>query len=199
MPKRPITTLTVGLVILANTCAQNRPASSVVIRKHMALKFALIQPLSSATAKVHDEIPLRLARPLIVQGTVVLPEGWMVQGRIRKVTRARKGRDGEIEWTVSRIPLRDSAAVKAKILFVNQNPDAIVDDRYERKPGEGCPDVCGKDAAGLLLMTIVALPVLLPMIIFQRDHADYSVGSEYFLPAGSTVAVVVTRDHRVHF
>jgi hypothetical protein len=197
MHKR-LAAMTIGLIILADACAQTRPPSSVVIPRHTALKFTLIQPLDSATARVNDEILLRLARPLVVNGTVVLPEGWVAYGRITKVERARKGRDGEIAWTLNRIALPDSTALKAKVLFVDQNPDAIVEDSYKPKASKACPDVCGKDAAGLLLMTIVALPVLLPMAILERDHGNYSVGSEYFLPPGSTVAVVLAKNHRIH-
>lgn len=199
MVKRLGAILIIGLVILADTYPQTRTPYSVTLRKYTALKFTLVQPLSSATAKVNDEVPLRLARPLVVNGTVVLPEGWMAYGRVTKVKRARKGREGEVEWTLSRIALRDSTTLKVKVLFEDQNPDAIVEDSYKRQASKECPDICGKDAAGLLLMTIVALPVLLPMVIFERAHGNYSMGSEYFLPAGSTVAVVIAKDHRTHF
>lgn len=202
MLKRLGAILTIGLVILADTYAQTRTPSSVTLLKYTALKFTLVQPLSSATAKVNDEVPLRLARPLVVNGTVVLPEGWMAYGRVTRVKRARKGRDGEVKWTLSKIALPDSTALKVKVLFENQNPDAVVEDSYKPQPQatKGCPDLCGKeDVASFLLLTIVALPVLLPMMIFERGQGIDYMGSEFFLPPGSTVAVVIAKDHRTHF
>lgn len=200
MFERAIAVLTIGLVISANVGAQQASVSTqtIRIRKHTALKFALVQPLDSAAAKVGDDVPLRLIRPLVVKGVTLLPAGILAHGRVTKVKRAKKCGDGQIEWELRRISFADTTTAKTKILFVRENPDFPVDDSYNRNP-EGDADLNTKDALGLGLMTVVTLPYWLISMLFERDRGDCAFGTEYFLPADSTIVVVVARDHHARY
>lgn len=77
MVERAVALATIGLVISADVRAQqvSAPTQTVCIRKHAALKFALVQPLDSATAKVGDDVPMRLVRPLVVNGLLCSKPG----------------------------------------------------------------------------------------------------------------------------
>ena len=199
MLKRIVALLAVGLMVSADADAQKVSASSQTVRKHTALKFVLLQPLSSATAKVGDDVPLRLARPLVASGATLLPVGEIAYGQVTKVKPAKKCRDGQLEWEFSRISFADSTTAKTKLLFVSARPDFPVDDSYSHRPSAGSPDLNTKDALGLFVMTLVVLPFLLLSMLFEHDRGDCSFGGEYFLPANSTVVVVITRDHRVRY
>ena len=41
---------------------------TVLVRKNTALKFVPLEALDPASARVGDDLPLRLARPLVVDG-----------------------------------------------------------------------------------------------------------------------------------
>lgn len=55
------------------------------MRKNTALKFALLELLYPVSAKVSDDVPLRLARPLVVDGVTLLPAGGVFHARVTKV------------------------------------------------------------------------------------------------------------------
>ena len=132
-----------------------------------------------------------------MDGVSLLPAGELAHGQITKVKRATKCRDGKIEWELRHISFADSTAAKTKVLFVTRDPDFPVEDSYSRNPSAGDPDLTTKDALGLLLMTVAALPYLLVSMLLEKDRGDCAFGTEYFLLANSTVVVVVTKDHRV--
>lgn len=128
----------------------------------------------------------------------MLQAGEIVHGRITKVKRAKKCGDGQIEWELRHISFADSTKAKTRVLFVSKNPDFAAEDSYSGNPC-GEPDLNTKDALGLGLMTVVALPYLLISMLLERDRGDCAFGTEYFLPVDSTVVVVVARDHRVRY
>ena len=72
--------LAVALALPGDAGAQQASTSPhmVLVRKNTALKFALLEPLDPVSAKVSDDVPLRLARPLVVDGVTLLPAGWYV-------------------------------------------------------------------------------------------------------------------------
>jgi hypothetical protein len=45
-----------------------------LVRKNTALKLASLKPPDPVPAKVSDDVPLRLASPLVVDGVTLLPE-----------------------------------------------------------------------------------------------------------------------------
>jgi len=199
MFERAIALLTIGLAMSGDVGAQQASVSPQIvrIRKHTALKFTLVQPLDSAAAKVGDDVPIRLVRPLVVNGVSLLPAGELAHGRVTKVKRAKKCQDGQIEWELNHISFADSTTAKSKVLFVTPKRDFPVEDSYSRNPGAGDQDLNTKDALGLGLMTVVALPYLLISMLLERDSGGCAFGTEYFIPTNSTVVVAVTKDHRV--
>jgi len=70
--------LSVALALSGDAGAQQASTSPhmVLVRKNTALRFALLEPLDPVP--VSDDAPLRLARPLVVDGVTLLPAGWCV-------------------------------------------------------------------------------------------------------------------------
>jgi len=83
---RSASLLAIGLVVSADVGAQQASASTqiVSIRKHTALKFALVQPLDSAAAKIRDDVPIRLDRPSSWMELVCSPPVNWLTARSRK-------------------------------------------------------------------------------------------------------------------
>ena len=99
------------------------------MRKGTGLKLALLQPLDSATAKAGDDVPLRLSRPLVVNGVTLLGEGDVLHGKVTRVKRSGpRCRDGEVDWKLDRIPFSDGTTARSNVHFTTATPDATVDD-----------------------------------------------------------------------
>jgi hypothetical protein len=210
MFKRLIAILACGLTLLPCIAqAQTAPSGKVVVYKGVVLQLTNVQPIDSSAAKVGDQVPLKLARPLVVNGVTVLPEGELVYGKVTKVKHARKDcRDGAVKWKVDSITFPDSTQARAHILFAKQGPDVPVPDvepGSDRRTGAG--DILEGMASGMegVMWFIVLAPLLilfLPSILDQQaeDKAKAcggKMGHEYLLPENSTVAVAISRDHAV--
>jgi hypothetical protein len=197
MLKRIVTLVAISISASTPGLGQQGPAlnRSVMISRHTALRFALLQPLDSGTAKVGDDVPLRLTRPLVVDGVTVLPAGAFAHGRITRVKRPRMCYEGELDWKLKRITFPDSTTAKTAVAFVDSKPDAQVPSSF-RLSHQG-DDISTRDALSLLAVTAVVWPYLLADEALHHDEKGCSLGPEYYLPANSTVAVVLTRSHRV--
>src|ERR1700732_3259916 len=95
-----------ALPVFAQISAQCAPASgdgakTIHLRSNTGLKLALMRPLSSATARVGDDVELRLERPVVIEGVTLLPAGSIIHG---KVTEAKPAgphcRPGKLKWGI---------------------------------------------------------------------------------------------------
>src|ERR1041385_2958444 len=108
MFKQVLAVLTIGLTILCNAQAQKGPEHTVVVSRGTVLKLSTVQPLDSATARPGDDVPLRLSRPLVVNGVTLLREGEVLHGRVTHVRRAgAKCHYGEVGWKIDRVSFGD--------------------------------------------------------------------------------------------
>jgi hypothetical protein len=189
--------------------AQAATPGKVVVYKGVVLRLTNVQPLDSSTAKEGDQVPLRLARPLVVDGITVLPEGELVYGKVTRVKHAGKDcRDGAVKWKVESITFPDSTQAKAHILFAKEGQNVPVPDV---EPGKDTRRDAGdilNGAAGVMegvMWFIVLAPLLIIFLpsILDNNAADKAkacggkTGHEYLLPENSTVAVAISRDHAV--
>jgi hypothetical protein len=87
-----------GLPFLAPGQALPSQTQRVKIAHDTFLTFETVQKLDSGTAKVGDDVPLRLACPLVIggpiNGTTVLPVGTEVHGKVAQVTHAGRNKTG---------------------------------------------------------------------------------------------------------
>ena len=210
MFRRMIAFLACGLTVLPCVAqTQAAPSGKVVVYKGAVLRLTNVQPLDSSTANVGDKVPLKLARPLLVNGVTVLPEGELVYGRVTRVKHAGKDcRDGAVKWKVDSISFPDSTQAKAHIMFAKQGQDVPVPDvepGSDRRRGSGeIIDGMAGAMEGVVWFIVLAplLIIFLPSILDNQaaekaKACGGKMGHEYQLQENSTVAVAISRDHAV--
>lgn len=212
---RKILVITLSLSLLASQAAAQQAGTQapsgtkprkLKLHRHTGLKFNLVQPLSSATAKPGDEVPLKLANPLVIDGVTILQAGEVVNAKVVKVKRARSScKNGNVEWKLDHLAMPDSTLVKASIDFAAPSPDAKVPDRFS--PWKDALGVDNWWEAILLvpeyaLIAIVYAPLLalapIGLLALAGNGCDVA-GNEFQLPAGSTVGVEIRENLTVHY
>ena len=185
-----------GIGVLGALVANAQPASGqqVIVKRGTVLAVTMLQPLSSKTARRGDDVPLRLSRPLVVNGVTLLREGEILHGKVTQVDRAGpKNRDGQVRWKLERLRFADKRT--AELRFVGPWRDGPPPERIS----------LGNDRAvfGRFVVREIAGPFYVSGFVvptFQPTPApdQRRAGTEYLLPANSTILVVVMDDHQVH-
>jgi hypothetical protein len=183
--------LAVALALPGDAGAQQASTSPhmVLVRKNTALKFALLEPLDPVSAKVSDDVPLRLARPLVVDGVTLLPAGGGFHARVTKVKQPTKCKGGDVELELSRVAFADSTTARTKVFFISPLEDAEVAENYSSH-------FSASNIPGALVISLVMLPLDLLSYAFGHDYCPDQV----VIPrSAKTVAVIFTKDHRVRY
>jgi hypothetical protein len=202
MRRQVLALLAIGLVVSSDALAQQLPAQQAVVRKGTGLKLALLQPLDSATATAGDDVPLRLSRPLVVNGVTLLREGEVLHGKVTRVKRSGpRCRNGEVKWKLDRIPFSDGTTARSSVHSTTPAPDAEVADQLDTGVN---PYVWlfVVPIAGPFVVALVAIasPVLLFNALFPDVFTSCTMpGKEFQMPANATVGVVIMKDHHVSY
>ena len=88
------------------------------------MSVRLEQPLSSRTARVEDRFEATVARPVYVDGRIVVPDGSRVQGTVTEAQHAqRPARGGRLNLSFDRLLLDDGTTVDldARLVQVKEN------------------------------------------------------------------------------
>ena len=110
-----------------------RTSGSLVLPESTEVNVRLEQPLSSRTARVEDRFDATVARPVYVDGRIVIPDGSRVQGTVTVVERAqRPARGGRLNLSFDRLLLDDGSWM----LFRKSGTEPVV-----RLYGEAANDV----------------------------------------------------------
>jgi hypothetical protein len=215
MFKQFIAVLAIALVLASEAAAQQSgpaPAApskgTVKVRRRTGLKLQLLQPLDSETAKVGDDVPLRLARPLIVNNITILEAGELVHGKVVHVSKAGpKCHEGNVAVELKAITFHDGSTAKAQIWNINASPDVNVPPRlFKEAEGEGALPPINEwyeviPAVPIYIFYFVCISpflALIPLAILSGSSCD-TPGKEFHLPANATVAVMISKDHRVSY
>lgn len=190
MFRRVLAFLAIAAVLVSQAAGQQAPPFSgkAKVERGTTLSFIILEALDSTTANVGDDVPLRLARPLVVDGVVLLPAGEVVHGKVTKVYHAGpKGLNGAVEWKLKRIRFADGSTAKVTAGYL---------DEFTKWQTFELIAIYGVIFAPLI-------PFYLLNLAFG-GHANQAPqnlahGKKFLLPANSTVAVTVTQDHRVRF
>jgi hypothetical protein len=200
MFKQVLAVVGIGLLGSSIALAQTASAQQVIVPQGKALAVTTLQPLSSTTARPGDDVPLRLSRPLVVNGVTLLRKGEVLHGRVTYAQRAGpKCRYGTVRWKMDRIGFADHSSARARIY--SNLP-------WTRRPvPDQLPLGSDKTFADRLLVSVIAAPIIAlalvvesPRLLMHDSRNDgCGAGKEYLLPANSTIAVVITKDHHVRF
>lgn len=203
MFRQVLALLAIGLVVSSDALAQQAPAHRAIVRKGAGLKLAMLQPLDSATAQAGDDVPLRLSRPLVVNGVTLLGEGEVLHGKVIRVKRSGpRCRNGEVNWKLDRIPFSDGTTARSSVRFTTPTPDANVGDQLDT--GEVSPFfwlfVVPLAGPFVVAFMIVASPVMLFNAMSPGSLNGCTMpGKEFQMPANATVGVVILREHHVSY
>lgn len=89
--------LSVALTVISSTAQPNTPAGVCSLPESTPLQIELVDAVSSAKATIGDEFRVKLAKPAIVDGRVVLPADTPGIGQvIHAMKKKNGGRAGEL-------------------------------------------------------------------------------------------------------
>jgi hypothetical protein len=199
MFRKALALVAIGLVVSSDASAQQAAAQQTIVRKGAGLKMALLQPLDSRTAKEGDDVPLRLSRPLVVNGVTLLREGEILYGKVTRVKHAGpRCHNGEVKFKLNQVPFADGTTARSKVRFITPDPDTKVADQMDST--ELGPAFWFFAAPFYLAIVVIASPVLLINALSPGTYNSCTIpGKEYQLPANATVAVVIMKDHHVSY
>jgi hypothetical protein len=101
-----------------------RSGSRLVLPEGTEMTVRLEQALSSRTARVEDRFDATVARPIYVEGRVVVPDGSRVQGTVTIAERAqRPARGGKLNLSFDRLFLDDGTTVDLSARLVQVRED----------------------------------------------------------------------------
>ncbi len=198
MLKQVLAILGTGMALVASPCVAQDPPQLIVSRG-TALAVTTTQPLSSATARPGDDVPLRLFRPLVVNGVTLLREGEVLHGKVTRVQRAGpKCHYGQVRWNLDHLDFADKSRARSRV-YTDMPWVRPMPDRLPLGPEQ---NVGQRIVVPVLAAPLIGLALLVesPRFFMHDSRNDgCGDGKEYFLPAKSILAVVITRDHHVRF
>lgn len=212
---RKLLVITLSLSLLASQAVAQRSGQQapggtkprkLKVHRHTGLKFNLVQPLSSATAKPGDDVPLKLADPLVVDGVTVLQAGEVVNAKVVKVKKAGPNckTNGEVQWQLDHLTMPDGTLVRTSIKLAAADPGMKVPDKFspwKKAFGDTWWEaILSVPAYALIIIGYAVVLPLAPIILLAYAASSCPApGIEFQLPAGSTVGVEITENHTVHY
>ena len=171
-------------------------AGTVTVPQGTYLRFATVNALDPATANVGDDVPLRLLRPLIVEGVILVPAGTVFHGTVTQVTQPGKHCvQGEVKWKLERIEFADGSTAPTRITYKSRRAN----DRYEPRTS---PPLSAGEKTGLAVRDIAGAPVFTfafaevgtKWLVTRpfKHNACSRYTQDHALPACATVLVQIT-------
>jgi hypothetical protein len=98
--------------------------SRLTLPEGTEVSVRLEQPLSSRSARVEDRFEATVARPVYVDGRIVIPDGGRVQGTVTEAQRAqRPARGGRLALSFDRLLLDDGSTIDIRARLVQVRED----------------------------------------------------------------------------
>jgi len=180
--------------------AQTAPAKPryVTVEKNQLIEMALVDSVSSATAREGDEITFQLTEPLTASGETVLSAGFALTGRITKAEKAGPNcKAGKLEWKIEDPKSADGTTIRLRPAFANRESDS--GKLVEPEP----PLTFGEKAKIVALAPIIAVgfilfaPIALAFMATDREPKCFVQGCEDSYKAGFLAHAAVTQRVKV--
>jgi hypothetical protein len=211
---RSAVSLLLIVTLTLNSSAQNTATKprTVTLRQGQVLEMKLVKHLNSGRAKVGDVVVLRLKKPLLADGVMVLPAGWPVHGRITDVKRAAKNcQPGSIDWELEPLTMMDGKKIEiqsiaedvARSRLLDQVPRATADPdaggksrekTTTRKTGSSVGGVIKNLALGIVLVPLLILMFPLFVCAGSEDSCPGGKGREESVWAGRAPYAEISND-----
>jgi hypothetical protein len=148
----------------------------------------LEQPLSSRTARLEDRFEATVARPVYLDGRIVIPDGSRVQGTVTEVQRAqRPARGGRLNLAFDRLLLDDGSTVDLTARVVQVHEDIGSGDTVKQGAiGAAIGGILGKVLGG-------TKGAIVGVLIGGAGGAIASNGDDVELPAGTVFTLQLDR------
>jgi len=148
----------------------------------------LEQPLSSRTARLEDRFEATVARPVYLDGRIVIPDGSRVQGTVTEVQRAqRPARGGRLNLAFDRLLLDDGSTVDLTARVVQVHEDIGSGDTVKQSAiGAAIGGILGKVLGG-------TKGAIVGVLIGGAGGAIASNGDDVELPAGTVFTLQLDR------
>lgn len=195
----------IASVLIAASTGSAWADQVVLIQRGKSIQFETEQPINGSTANRGDDVPLRLIRPLVIDGTVVLPAGFEAHGKVVRKSEVIGCNSLQVQWSIDKMRMPNGSTALVQKLFVPRS--GVIPDRYDKgylRP-RGLKRI-GRNLAELpadLLITALAifcLPLPSCDVSFFRPKQDASVcaGPTHYatFPAHSLVPVAFSKRYR---
>jgi hypothetical protein len=161
---------------------------SVVLPEGTELTVRLERPLSSRTAHVEDRVEATVARPVYVDGRMVVPAGARVQGTVTQAEPAQRPvRGGRLNIAFDRLLLDDGTTVDLRSRVVQVKEDIVNSDTAKRGAiGAALGAVLGKVLGG-------TKGALIGILLGGAGGAITAQGDDVELPEGTVFTLQLER------
>lgn len=161
---------------------------SVVVPEGTELTVRLEQPLSSRTARVEDRVEATVARPVYVDGRMVIPSGARVRGTVTQAEPAqRPTRGGRLNVSFDRLILDDGTTVDIPARVVQVREDIVSGETAKR-------GAIGAALGGILGRVIGGTKgALIGVLLGGAGGAITAAGDDVELPEGTVFTLRLER------
>jgi hypothetical protein len=162
--------------------------SRLTLPEGTEVSVRLEQPLSSRSARLEDRFEATVARPVYVDGRIVVPDGSRVQGTVTEVQRAqRPARGGRLKLAFDRLLLDDGSTVDMTARVVQVNEDIGSGDTVKQGAiGAAIGGILGKVLGG-------TKGAIVGVLLGGAGGAISSNGDDVELPAGTVFTLQLDR------
>jgi len=162
--------------------------SRLTLPEGTEVSVRLEQPLSSRTARLEDRFEATVARPVYLDGRIVIPDGSRVQGTVTEVQRAqRPARGGRLNLAFDRLLLDDGSTVDLTARVVQVHEDIGSGDTVKQGAiGAAIGGILGKVLGG-------TKGAIVGVLIGGAGGAIASNGDDVELPAGTVFTLQLDR------
>ena len=164
-----------------------RRTGSLVLPEATEMTVRLEQPLSSRTARVEDRFEATVARPIYVDGRIVIPDGSRVQGTVTVAERAqRPARGGKLNLSFDRLLLDDGTSVDLSARLVQVKEDIGGGTAKQGAIGAAIGGILGKVLGG-------TKGAIVGVLLGGAGGAISSSGDDVELPEGTVFTLQLDR------
>lgn len=166
----------------------SRRTSALTLAEGTEVNVRLEQPLSSRTARVEDRFDATVARPVYVDGRIVIPDGSRVQGTVTVVEPAqRPARGGKLNLSFDRLYLDDGSTVDLSARIVQVREDIGSGGTLKQGAiGAAIGGILGKVIGG-------TKGAIVGVLLGGAGGAITSTGDDVELPAGTVFTLQLER------
>jgi len=160
----------------------------LTLPENTEVSVRLEQPLSSRTARLEDRFEATVARPVYLDGRIVIPDGSRVQGTVTEVQRAqRPARGGRLNLSFDRLLLDDGSTVDLTARIVQVHEDIGSGDTVKQGAiGAAIGGILGKVLGG-------TKGAIVGVLLGGAGGAIASNGDDVELPAGTVFTLQLDR------